>query len=201
MPEYNDSLKKAVREAEEWTDKQKLLQLSEISLVLDTYDDIFSDFDPRNYDHRALSDDFLLEIKRATREKQTGVIELHFLIPVEQKKEHIELLIKRRLKDHFKKHYEQVLHDVAEVKRTGMTMIISGVFLSVFGAIFLHKLEAMPETFEQLVRGVLFFLLEPASWFLIWEGFDTLFGKWKELQPDLDFYRKMIRCEISFTGY
>ncbi|MBI2151367.1 hypothetical protein HYU21_01420, partial [Candidatus Woesearchaeota archaeon] len=30
-----------------------------ISLVLDSYDDIFSDFDPRDYSEKALSEDFL----------------------------------------------------------------------------------------------------------------------------------------------
>ena len=33
-----------------------------VSLVLESYNDIFSDFDPRNYSERALSDDFLIEI-------------------------------------------------------------------------------------------------------------------------------------------
>ena len=40
---------------------EKLLQQSEISLLLDSYDDIFSDFDPRPYNQRALSQDFLAE--------------------------------------------------------------------------------------------------------------------------------------------
>ena len=36
-----------------------------ISIVLDSYDDLFSDFDPRPYRIRALSDDFLLECKKS----------------------------------------------------------------------------------------------------------------------------------------
>ena len=36
-------------------EKQDLLSKGEISILLDTYDDIFSDFDPRPYSQRALS--------------------------------------------------------------------------------------------------------------------------------------------------
>ena len=36
------------------------LREGNISLVLDSYDDLFSDFDPRDYSQKALSDDFLV---------------------------------------------------------------------------------------------------------------------------------------------
>ena len=39
-----------------------------VSLWLDNYDNIFSDFDPRSYAHRELSDDFLIEAKKVTHE-------------------------------------------------------------------------------------------------------------------------------------
>ena len=38
--------------------KQALLELAEISILLDSYDDIFSDFDPSPYSERTLSDDY-----------------------------------------------------------------------------------------------------------------------------------------------
>ena len=59
---------------------QKLLGLSNISLSLNSYDDIFSGFDPRPYSQRALSDDFLAESKRASRDKELDGVELIFLI-------------------------------------------------------------------------------------------------------------------------
>ena len=96
MAEVIDPTKKIVHEAEEWAAKQKLLQMSEISLVLDSYDDIFSDFDPRTLDKRALSDDLMIEIRKATREKKSGVIEVNFLIPLEQQKAEKEAAIKKR---------------------------------------------------------------------------------------------------------
>ena len=68
-------IKKSFREYE-----QKILHLSEISILLDNYDDIFSDFDPRPYSERSLSDDLLNEARKASRDKNTGRLELRFLI-------------------------------------------------------------------------------------------------------------------------
>ena len=61
--------------------KKRILELSEISVALDSYDDIFSDFDPRDYSKRGLSEDFINEVKKASRAKPTGGLELKILIP------------------------------------------------------------------------------------------------------------------------
>ena len=79
MDKLKSGRKKDTRENEEMH-KKKLLQLSEISLIIDTYDDIFSDFDPRPYSQRALSDDFLLEARKASKDKVSGTFELNFLV-------------------------------------------------------------------------------------------------------------------------
>src|SRR3989338_1417499 len=83
---------------------QKILQMSEISLWLDNYDDIFSDFDPRPYSLRSLSDDFLFEAKKASRDKDANRLELRFLISQEHRDSKVEATVKKRLRDHFSKH-------------------------------------------------------------------------------------------------
>jgi hypothetical protein len=196
MPEQTDQTKKIVREAEEWTDKQKLLQMSEISLILDTYDDIFSDFDPRTLDKRALSDDFLIEIKRATKEKKFGVIELNFLIPLEQQKEAKEEMIKKRLHEHFRRHYELVKKEIDSVRHNGSLMIFVGLVLSILAAIFVYPNES-----HNILKNIILVLIEPAAWFTVWEGANKVFDTWKEQLPELEFYKKMIKCEITFTAY
>jgi hypothetical protein len=214
----NDSKEKEIKtkileEAEVWLKKkQKLLQLSEIGLTLDTYDDIFSDFDPRAYSDRALSDDFLSEIKRATREKISGVIELKFLIPKTLRNLENEELIKKRLKNHFRRHYEMLRKEVNAVKNFGTIMVIGGFFLGVIAVLFLDAilLETIDHNlfftnifywFWLVLPKVLLVLIEPASWFLIWEGMGKIVFEWKELKPDLEFYEKMTKCEILFEEY
>ena len=196
MPEQIEQAKKTAKETLDWVSKQKLLQLSEISLVLDTYDDLFSDFDPRTFDKRTLSDDFLSELKRATRSNKTGLIELNFLIPLEQRKEETEIKIKKRLRDYFKRHYEEIRKDVYSFRRKGLLMIIFGLILSILSVLFV-----VPNEDKNIWLSVLMVLIEPAAWFTIWEGANKVFETWKVMAPDLEFYRKMSKSEISFTPY
>ena len=51
----------------------KELRQANISLILDSYEDIFSSFDPREYSERALSDDFLIECNHAAMDKGEGI--------------------------------------------------------------------------------------------------------------------------------
>ena len=57
-----------------------------ISLILESYTDIFSDFDPRPYDQRTLSDDFLLECKKAVRRKNKTISDLNCFFSFQKSK-------------------------------------------------------------------------------------------------------------------
>ena len=46
-----------------------------VSIWIDSYDDVFSDFDPRSYDERNISDDFLNWFQSALN-KNLGLAEL-----------------------------------------------------------------------------------------------------------------------------
>lgn len=194
-------VKRVVKETEEWLAKQKLLQMSEVSLVLHSYDDIFSDFDPRPYENRSLSDDFLLEMKRAAKEKKYGIIELNFLIPAEQRKAEKEAKIKKRLRDHFKKHFDLVRKEISVVRKNGVELAVIGFALATIGALFIIPAEESPDAIVNAIYRVLLVIVEPAAWFTIWTGFERIFTTWKELEPDLEFYKKMAKAEINFTGY
>ena len=43
--------------------------------------------------------------------------------------------------------------------------------------------------------------LEPAGWFLFWEGSDLVIFDSKKKKPDLEFYEKMTRANIGFLSY
>lgn len=176
-------------------DKQRLLRMSEISLILDTYDDIFSDFDPRPYSVRALSDDFLQEVKRATRDRPSGNVEIKFMMPHHTRNLVSENLIKRRLKEHFKRHYLLLVDEAGKSKRRSL-------FTAFIGLIFL--LLGVGLTFMGIPEKILSFLLiivEPAGWFFAWTGLEAYFGLKKEMGNDLTFYEKMSQAEINFLPY
>ena len=84
--------------------QSELFKHGNISLILDSYNDIFSSFDPRPYNEKALSDDFLIECKRAARDKDDHGFELILSVPKLKRNVNDEFKIKKRLREHFHKH-------------------------------------------------------------------------------------------------
>ncbi|MCX6816158.1 MAG: hypothetical protein NT120_04890 [Candidatus Aenigmarchaeota archaeon] len=172
----------------------KLLKMSEISLWLDTYDDIFSDFDPRPYHQRALSIDFLDEAKRASRDKEAG-IELKLLIAKKKRNATNEILIKKRLREHFRKHH-------AYLHREKMGIIRKGIEYTVIGLLVMFLATLLTFEYEKtLLTAFLIVIMEPAGWFLFWEGMNQAVFESKRINPDLEFYEKMIKCRVEFVSY
>lgn len=175
--------------------KQEILKMSEISLWLDTYDDIFSDFDPRQFSQRALSVDFLDEIKRASREKATGQIELKFLIPEKDRENDVELQIKRRLKEHFKKHADMLNKEERKTIARAIFFIFFGFAMLIFAS-YISSLDL-----EGFFYAAIPVFLEPAGWFTFWFSLEQIFDRFKEKKPEEEFYARMSKAEISFISY
>jgi len=112
-------------EKEERTPDELIIREGNISMILDSYDDIFSDFDPRPYEQKALSDDFLVECKKAAEDKKTEV-ELRMLIPQTKRNPEAESKIKKRLRNHFQSHYKQKQEEKDKKKRNRVGVHRSG---------------------------------------------------------------------------
>jgi len=173
--------------------KEELEQAS-ISLVLDRYSDIFSDFDPRPFNERALSDDFLLECKKAARDKVDGGIELNLAMPKNLRNINDELKIKKRLREHFRKHHVEKDKAVKKVKKDGIIWVSLGVLILV-GVVY-GLVYASNTFFEALIT-----IMEIPSWFLVWEGMRKILIDSKEREPDAVFYSKMSNAAINFRSY
>lgn len=158
---------------------------SEIVLRIEEYDDIFSDFDMRPYSNRALSVDFLDEIKRASRDKHDGGIHLALCVPVRRSGAK-EKVIKERLAAHFRRHHHELTRERRQVIQKGALMVFLGIVF-MLTATFTHY--AGVET--SLARSFFLVFLEPAAWFLLWEGMDQIVFHSKSLNTELDFYKKM----------
>lgn len=176
--------------------KQNLLKMSEISLWLDDYSDLFSDFDPRLYAERSLSQDFLAEIQRASRDKATGQIELKFLIPSAKRNHNDEAMIKRRLKEHFKKHFDNIKKDKDKMVNLGSMLTIIGILLMFAATFVLFKYQN-----TGLMTSFMVVFLEPGGWFFFWEGMYLIVFESKKLKPNMEFYSKMHRADIEFLSY
>jgi hypothetical protein len=170
------------------------LKQGNISLILDSYNDIFSSFDPRNYLERALSDDFLDECKRAARDKENA-IELRLLIPKNQRNLKEEWKIKKRLHEHFAHHSRLEEKEIKKLKWEGMSWFGLGTVF-ILSVAYLHKLDI-----TGFIPILLITMLEPAGWFSFWEGLGKIFITAREKSPNLEFYEKMSKAEINFTEY
>ncbi|VVB80267.1 Uncharacterised protein [uncultured archaeon] len=174
-------------------DIEKLKQAN-ISLIIDTYDDIFSDFDPRDFNQRALSDDFLIECKKAARDKLSG-IELRIMVPKSIRNFKDESKIKKRLLDHFKHHYSLEEKQIRKI-------VWEGISWFGLGTIFILS-DSWLKTLSINNFGltILSTILEPAGWFSFWEGLGKVFITAKEKSENYEFYKKMSDVEINFLEY
>ena len=163
-----------------------------ISIVLDSYDDLFSDFDPRPYFVRALSDDFLLECKKAAVVKKDQ-IELRFLLPSKKRNSSDELKIKKRLKDYFQRHFKEKHKELNKVKLNGLFWFIAGAIVMVSAPLLFNN--------EHYLFKVLAIMSEPAAWFFFWEGLGKIFLLSKSEVENYKFYKKMAKVDISFLDY
>lgn len=174
-------------------EKNNDIRKANVSLILDSYDDLFSDFDPRDYSEKGLSVDFVDECKRAVRDKEKGT-ELNLLVPSDKRNNVEEILIKKRIKDHFTKRFNEQKKEVRRIKTVGLAWFFSGVIVSIIAALFLVNHESFWAKF-------LIILLEPASWFFFWEGLYKVFITSKEEMPEYEFDAKMAEAKVTFSGY
>jgi len=165
-----------------------------ISLWIDDYDDIFSDFDPRPFSQRALSEDFLAEAKRAVRDRREGVPELRFLVPAPVRNLAGEATIRKRLSEHFRKHADQLGRVHRRTVWTSLAIAAAGFGVMTASAF----LRGQPEAFWRTLLNV---VLEPSGWFAVWFGLDRLFYGARDVAREHEFYRKMGKAEVVFVAY
>jgi len=178
-------------------EEEKHLREGNISLVLDSYNEIFSDFDPRPSAERGISVDFLEECRRALREREGGA-ELRLLIPKNKRNTKEEAVIKRRLKAHFTKHVIERQKEVNKIRRNGVYLIILGVAM-MFVSYLVYSGLLFPDA--EILKNIVLVVTEPAGWFLFWIGGEKFVYKVKEILPDYMFYKKMYESEVSFHNY
>lgn len=174
---------------------QSIVELAEVSILLDSYDDIFSDFDPSSYSARALSDDFIIQAKKFSISKSGNKMSLRLLLPANKRNEQEEKMIVKRLHSHFKAVRQQLEIEVRKTNTRGVILTLIGITIMIVASYISFK---KPEKYPVHLLLVLF---EPAGWFLLWAGLDHLVYSSKETKKDLNFYAKMAKSEIKFFTY
>jgi len=170
-------------------------EMREITIMLDNYDDIFSDFDPRPYEERELSEDFLKEIQRRYMENKKGRFEVHFTIPSMERDVKEEALIKKRLREHFSFMARQEESAIQETKMRGYAYIIIGsavLLANVFALFWLRE--------ESLFYQILSIMLVPAGWYGMFTGIGKVIDEPFEAVEHKKLYEKFEKANYIFMS-
>ncbi len=170
-------------------------EIKTIVLSLDTYNDLFSDFDPRPYSVRTISNDFLLELKRVDPELIYNNYHILFVIPKGQRIIKDESIIKKRLTEFFNKEY--LLHNNYKKKiiQLGSIFIALGV-LVIF--LFFYILPKYPNVMDSFSFFQIIF--ELVGWFLLWEGLNQIIFVSKEKRNHIKLYFRLSNAKITFVN-
>jgi hypothetical protein len=161
----------------------------QIEIALDTYDDIFSDFDIRPYRERHFSKDFLEELKLRTVKLDTrSKLAILLLVPRKERARKDEKLIVRRL-THFSG--ERYL----AYRKKNITIALEALVLGIVGLGFLFLGNALNRFASGMFRD---FLLIP-SWYFIWSALERFLGTQRELQKKLNYYKKLSGASVFFS--
>lgn len=169
--------------------------LREITIQLDNYDDIFSDFDPRPFANRELSEDFLKEISRRYHEDRKGRFEVHFTLPASSRDPSQEALIKKRLREHFAFVASRENEFVNRTKGRGYLFMAVGflILLADTGLFFtLHE--------DSPLYHVLSILLIPAGWFGMFTGIGKVVDDPYDAVERKKVYEKFEKANYIFTS-
>lgn len=166
----------------------------DLNFWIDSYDDLFSDFDPRPYSERAISDDFLVELNKLTEEKEDFVKTVCFQLAAKIRDEKTEALIMNRLVKRFENQFARFSSELNASRRNGILMTVIGVAALMF-AVFITSLGE-----HTLWQSSLKILFEPAGWFLIWTGLDKLYLGGKPIKRKRDFYALLEKSKVEFVS-
>ncbi len=167
----------------------------EIKIWLDSYNEMFSDFDPRPYAKRTVSDDFIIQVRKVVKDRYRENMTLQLLLPEGARNEQDEQVISKRIHTYCNLIKEQLLEEKGKVMRTGFILTVSGILLMLIAS-YVSFLKS-----ESFYTHVLLILFEPAGWFMLWVGLDKIVYYSGSKRKELDFYTHMARTEIIFGTY
>lgn len=165
----------------------------EITIAIDSWDDVFSDFDPSPLADRVLSEDFILELRKRYRESSRGNFLVTIYAPQTLKDENSERIVLKRLKQYFKLRHLSLAKDIFDLRKKGGIFVLAGaIVLAVL------TLLTYSKSLNMLTLDLLGIVLVPLGWFGIWEGFSRIIEPAPKLLLDLELFGKLSKATIKF---
>lgn len=166
--------------------------MNEISLWLDSYDDIYSDFDSRHYLKRRISEDFVDELRIAFKYKHEQPEAVSLFLPSAKRNPEIENAITISIKEQLTDRREILDTKLQKVWLWGVSLSVAGLLIMLIDSIIVYR--AGTNYLGALVKVV----MEPAGWFMIWRGLDLLTYDYTRTKREWRFYTAIERLHLYF---
>ncbi|HTL07469.1 MAG TPA: hypothetical protein VL307_04395 [Chitinophagaceae bacterium] len=166
----------------------------ELSLWLDDFDDIYSDFDSRHFLKRRVSEDFLHELELALAGKEKPASNLILLLPEDKRSVEKERDIVTNLQQFFKNQYTRCLREHRATFQKGLLLLLTG--MCVMAADFIISYKQWQHIVFQLLRV----LMEPCGWFLIWIGLEKLYYDVQKHRKEIARFLTLSKMTIHFAS-
>jgi hypothetical protein len=173
--------------------EEHIRDIQDITIAIDSWDDIFSDFDPSPLEQRILSEDFLVELKKRYRETQRGNFIITIYAPMSLRDDVSEKIVIKRLKQYFKFRHLSVQKEMNESVGKGLIFVIVGILL--LAALTLAAYFKKLSTLSLELAGI---IMMPLGWFGIWEGFSRIIEPSELGKQDLGLFAKLSKASYKF---
>jgi hypothetical protein len=157
-------------------------------IALDSYDDIFDDFDPQAYIERNISTDFLdalgNRMKKISMRERASII---LTLPYYKRVMKDERIIKERLSEYFWNMARYWTDRENEMRNYSLGMLLVGLVIFSIGQFIIHNYAYF---FDE-------FIVIPA-WFLTFSGLDKYFVEKPKITSKRRFYEALGSSKVTF---
>lgn len=169
--------------------------MTELSLWLDNYGDIYSDFDSRNYSKRRISEDFLYELKTALHNGDKKETSLVLYLPANSRVTGDETTIAQSLNYYFVHELHRCSMLYTRKLQRGLLFLLTGMLIIAANILvtYYQKNSFLPTALK--------LLLEPAGWYFLWSALEFLFNDLKEAKEERAYYNNLSKMKILFRSY
>ena len=177
---------------------QKLYKLDEtskaymIEVSLDTYDEIYDDWDPSPFKKRDIEDEFTDFVINASQDipLNFGIIIVLYL-PLSKKDNQKEATLISAYKNYYAYALERLNKTKSNLYKKILYYLLFSVFLLTIGSFFFREDQNL--FINVLHEGVFI-----GGWVFLWEFFTNIFITRRELQEEYGLYKRLYQSDINF---
>jgi len=173
--------------------EQRVRDLKEIAVVIDTWDDIFSDFDPSPLNQRTVSGDFVEELSKRYRETRGKNFTITIYAPLALKNLESERKVSQRLKKHFRLIFLQKKKDLIRRRIRGFIFVSIGI-----SSLSFLTLATYFKFLSELAIEISAIILMPLGWFGFWEGLSKLIDTSPAFIREEKFFERLSKTSYRF---